>query len=420
MNKRKDIFIFVIMMLASYSCNEPPPDTIPSTMLQEHISWPSLADSPWPMYRHDPQLTGRSQYEGPSLGEVVFRGDSVGEIFSNPSIDGNGNILFTQAVRTVRSGPQHLRSIKPDGTLNWEINLGGRSGSTPLITAEGTFYIVAEDETGNGYLLKGDLEGNILWKYHFNSIPTLTTHSVNISKDGSLIFTCGLDQSFYAIKSDGTLGWKFDLGDTESIGMPAISPDGNTIYFVTDHQHQLFALTLEGKLRWQKKYSDNPNHAVTPPTVDAQGNIYVNANAALYALNDDGSIRWENDERRKGARAINGISIGPDGEIHLVSDGTYNVFDYSGQPKWELEGSFISYASLDKVGNTYFGLRFSDGLYSPAIPFVSLASFDPHGQVRYSLAISTHHSVFSPPCIVDGQLYAGLYGYIGAFLFSVK
>lgn len=32
---------------------------------QEHIEWPSLADSPWPVLNGDMQGTGRSEYVGP-------------------------------------------------------------------------------------------------------------------------------------------------------------------------------------------------------------------------------------------------------------------------------------------------------------------------------------------------------------------
>jgi len=43
-------------------------DDIIISMPQSHIEWPSLADSPWPMYRHDPQSTNRSQFQGPQTG----------------------------------------------------------------------------------------------------------------------------------------------------------------------------------------------------------------------------------------------------------------------------------------------------------------------------------------------------------------
>ncbi|MCH7764644.1 MAG: hypothetical protein IIB95_13055 [Candidatus Marinimicrobia bacterium] len=60
----KIIIIFIIILLVG--CSEDPPnenddinddinnDTIPITMPQEHIPWPSLADSPWPMYMRPP------------------------------------------------------------------------------------------------------------------------------------------------------------------------------------------------------------------------------------------------------------------------------------------------------------------------------------------------------------------------------
>lgn len=38
---------------------------ISNAQQQVDIPWQTLADSPWPMIKHDPQLTGRSPYKGP-------------------------------------------------------------------------------------------------------------------------------------------------------------------------------------------------------------------------------------------------------------------------------------------------------------------------------------------------------------------
>ncbi|MDP2364134.1 MAG: hypothetical protein Q8M94_10235, partial [Ignavibacteria bacterium] len=60
---------------------------------QEDIPWPSLADSPWPMYQHDPQNTGRSKYKGPQSGVTTWDYDSV-SIESSVVIGLNGSIIF--------------------------------------------------------------------------------------------------------------------------------------------------------------------------------------------------------------------------------------------------------------------------------------------------------------------------------------
>ena len=54
-----------------------------------------LADSPWPMFAHDPQHTGQSDYAGPQEGVLKwvfsFR-TSVGTSPLTPTIGGDGTI----------------------------------------------------------------------------------------------------------------------------------------------------------------------------------------------------------------------------------------------------------------------------------------------------------------------------------------
>jgi hypothetical protein len=59
----KLIYFVLFLLLMLLSCKENP--TTPSEEpkppgYQEDIPWPSLADSPWPMYRGNPQYTGRA------------------------------------------------------------------------------------------------------------------------------------------------------------------------------------------------------------------------------------------------------------------------------------------------------------------------------------------------------------------------
>ena len=70
--KHKKILNSLILLLSAallISCEESTgPDNSKDPKppgYQEEIPWPSLADSPWPMYHHDPQNTGRTNYSGP-------------------------------------------------------------------------------------------------------------------------------------------------------------------------------------------------------------------------------------------------------------------------------------------------------------------------------------------------------------------
>ena len=106
-------------------CDEPGPDTIPKTMLQEYTPWPSLADSPWPMYRGNPHNTGRSEYVGPKLGtikwEFVFDTSFVHSGGGSVSLDSDGNIYFI----THRG---FLYSVDPQGKERWRRVIGPETG----------------------------------------------------------------------------------------------------------------------------------------------------------------------------------------------------------------------------------------------------------------------------------------------------
>ena len=60
-------FLVFFLIFVLISCKETPrePEKKEDISSQVDIPWPSLADTPWPMFHHDPQSTGRSKYAGP-------------------------------------------------------------------------------------------------------------------------------------------------------------------------------------------------------------------------------------------------------------------------------------------------------------------------------------------------------------------
>ena len=61
---------------------------------QTDIPWPTLANSDWPMIKHDPQFTGRSPYKGPQSPTIVWTRDMNDGIFSGPVIGVDNNLYF--------------------------------------------------------------------------------------------------------------------------------------------------------------------------------------------------------------------------------------------------------------------------------------------------------------------------------------
>ena len=93
-----------------------------------------LADTPWPMFHHDLQHTGRSPYLGAQTPAKKWEFVSGGEVFSSPTIASNGTIY-------VGSYDNKLYAINPDGGKKWEFATGGRVHSSPAIASDGTIYV---------------------------------------------------------------------------------------------------------------------------------------------------------------------------------------------------------------------------------------------------------------------------------------
>lgn len=410
MTLRNLLFPALLLALLLSACEKNPANDDhgddPTTMPQEHIPWPSLADSPWPMFMHDPQHTGRSPYEGPSQGEVNWELPLDREVFSNPVIDMKGNILFTG--RSDLHGQAKLYSASSAGDLNWEQDLGGNLDSSPLITSDSLIYVAFD-----GYLAQLDLNGNFRWKYTFEGPSGYSRNSPNISRDGGTIYVCGFDRALYAIKRDGTLRWKYSIDPAESWGEPSISPDGNTIYFVGS-DFTLYAVDTDGTLNWRMPLAATQG-SITTPVIDSEGNLYLYAGLTMYAISPEGTIRWQYGEMKPGSSFYDGCSIGPDGTLYATRLWSYYAFDYAGNLKWELwlQDKYVRIFNLpvvDRLGNTYFGTVWTgpnhDEWYN-----VNFVSFDPEGSARYKILLGPTINgldIDSPACIDgNGNLYVG-------------
>ncbi len=133
---------------------------------QTDIPWPTLADSDWPMIKHDPQFTGRSPYKGPQTGTVIWTADLEDGIFSGPVLGENGNLYF------------------------------------------GTYYQDPQFLGLSDYFYCYDSTGHFLWDYKLGrNRPPQTGIVIDSS---NTIYFGSLDGYLYALKPDGTLKWEFN------------------------------------------------------------------------------------------------------------------------------------------------------------------------------------------------------------------
>ena len=398
------------------------PDEIPATMPQTHTSWPGLADTPWPMFMHDPQHSGRSPYSGPALGEIewaipVARLGNT-EIFTNPVIDPNGNIILSTRHDQLDEGK--LFSISSDSVINWRVEFGGGMDSSPLISADNHIYVCHSNQHGWStiYLVKLDLMGNIIWKLEFDLInPNKIgeNFSPNISKDGNTIYICGFDSTLTAVSSNGDIEWRFPA-NSPTKGAPSISPDGQSIYFISTN-NELFSIDNSGNKNWSIKFPMTYNKGNSCyPAIDSDGNLYLYLDGVMRSISPDGFIRWEDQSTFFWQEYLMGCSIGPNGGIFVTAERYICVYNYDGTLRWS-KSNYRNQTkfTIDKDGNSYIGLR-----NYTTYDNINLYSYTPSGQERYKI-FEGRFTIASQGCISsDNFLYIGSDDDPSAAFFKIK
>ena len=389
-------------------------EPIPETCPQTDIPWPSLADSPWPMYLHDPQHTSRSPYVGPQEGTYSILGVTGWEIFSSPAITADGNIVVgADGVYSFSPAGDSLWYFDPGGTMPWDKAVE----SSPLIASDGTIYVGCNDK--KLYALRSD--GTLKRSFAAGGFGY---RSPVISSDGQVVYLSVwtyTNRTLFAVDTTGQMLWRYDLNSNElGYTSPALSPDGSTIY--VSNGGVLHAVDTDGSLKWQFAATGTSR----TPVVDSQGNIYCYAGDFLYAVNPSGTLRWRF-EARTDSRAA--PCIGYDGTIYttgVCAEGiTLYALDYGGRIKWEtiMPGarSALSPPSVDAEGNVYLCFN-SDPFVETPTNFIAV---DREGQIKYTLHMQNSEGFYqdvntSPVIGETGVIYTGSDAFAPCCIFRIQ
>ena len=283
-------FSFVLCTLYLFSCNttESPSKEVKPPGYQEDIPWPSLADSPWPMFRGDPQNTGRSKGIGPNLGIIEWSIDTF-YVKSGVAFGPDSTLYF------ISGDPPGLVALHLDGTVKWIFPIDKNAGYDPLgpvVDSDGSIYITSPREK-KVYAINSN--GTLKWAVE-NIINTMDEIGMNIGLDGTIYFIGAINRSnIYAIDKQGFVKWTFIHGDL-SDGM-SFSPDGKTLYISGVKERAVYSLDIETQtINWEFG-TDIQTGVYHSPLVDSEGNIYViskddSENGVLYSLSNEGEIRW--------------------------------------------------------------------------------------------------------------------------------
>jgi outer membrane protein assembly factor BamB len=382
------------------------------TQQQTEIPWPTLADSPWPMIKHDPQFTGRSPYKGPQTPTVIWTADMTNGIFSGPVIGADDNLYFGSYFQDPfnQGLSDTFYSYFPTGQMRWAYKLGSSKPpqSGILIDSGGTIYFGSLDK----YLYSLTSNGTLKWKYQTSSMIEEIIIP-NIDLEGNIYLTnyAGL---LYSISPTGGKNWELFYESGFNDKSVAIAPDGKTLY-IPGRDSNLYAINLNGTIKW--KFSCGIIHKA--PLIDNVGNLYFTPKAGpqyLYSLTPNADVRWKffiHDLGPGGDIYSSPPAIGYNGNIYFIGyDSTFYfalfAVNYNGNFCWkyllddEESDDFWQPLICDNEGTIYFGSTHGYNYYAIANDGIlkwKLPLQFPIKQVDNTGAITR-----------DGTLYIGVHG----------
>lgn len=327
-----------------------------------------LVETPWPMFRRDPQHTGRSSYFGPPEPKLLWSAE-VPSLFSSPAIGidrtlyvgsrgegkaivainpdgtvkwryGNADWVRSSPAIAKTTTPQGLReeviyiglpdgtlvALNADGTLRWQFATGGQLFSSPTVAQDGTLYI----GSGNRVIAITP-GGSKKWEY---STAGQVLSSPALSPDEKVLYIGSDDGKLYALDAQtGSLLWAFQtLGGVRS--SPAVGPDGVVIF--ASSTGQVFALEPNARLRWSFLLSGTT--IISSPAIAEDGTVYIGAsNGRLYAFTPDGKLKWP-EGVTVGSDISGSPSIDREGTVYIGStDGTLLALRPDGTVKWRYD-----------------------------------------------------------------------------------
>ncbi|MDD5556414.1 MAG: PQQ-binding-like beta-propeller repeat protein [bacterium] len=255
--------------------------------------------SPWPMYRHDANHTGRSdEHEGP-----------------------------------------------PSCGLSWSYNLNDFwTDSSPAVGSDGRVYIAHPFSR----LYAFDSAGGPAWSFNTN----LAAYGSPAIDEEGRVYIGSYDNRLRAVGSDGTLVWSYQTGDAIENSSPAIGSDGSV--YIGSHDNTLYAFGSSGSLAWSYITDEDID---TSPAVLGNGAVCFTsgetgeANNAIHVLTNTGSLAWS----YQTADSV-GTPLYILGKVFAGSrDGRFHALDSSGLIWSYQTGTITTAPALGTGGHLYVG-----------------------------------------------------------------
>lgn len=339
-----------------------------------------LADSPWPMFQHDAQHTGQSQYGGPAMGKLAWSYERSHGIIASPALGLAGRIYVAD---------WELDVFSPSGALCWSYEGVGIQDTSAAIASDGHIYMSAGDNGLYALHSTGPLAWSYITRDHVDSGPAIDT-------DGKIYFGTHDSNLFYVLTSLGSLAWSYDV-EKLWYASPALATDGSVYVGRTGNlANNIYALTSSGKFSWSYGTAFIGYWSPSSPVIGVNSELYIAGNDNnLYNLSSVGTLRWSYGglSGRDPALSSEGCLYigGQDNKLYtLTSEGK---FLWSYQVGWYVHGIPI----LDSASRVYISSA-DNNFYSLTSSGMLIWSYASRDNVdgRSALALGS-----------EGQLYAG-------------
>jgi outer membrane protein assembly factor BamB len=259
------------------------------------------------------------------------------------------------------------------GKLRWRSKAGAPVRSSPVYIKDVIYFSSANNniqalnaKNGSHYWkrpapIAGFFEhGPAVYKYEMPAMP-LHSRSIYVGAGGFL----------YALNAaTGKPLWKQPARiGTGDYSVPAVSPDGKTVY-VGGGGHDLYALnTATGKPRWKHPYRIQASVKNQPAV--SHGVVYFASGVSVYAVKADGTDYWA---PRNFGSTVSGLFVA-NGSVYIGSgDNIYCLDETTGKrcQGWRTyHASGLVSAPIFNYGKIYFGTQ--DGKVYALAPDGSLA-----------------------------------------------
>lgn len=236
-------------------------------------------------------------YEGgePETGNHIHRSPVVTESNLTTCID---NYIYTKDMRDGDSNAYASLNIDDSASSNVSINVGDMTKLAPPSLNNGSFYLAGEGP--DPYVISitpNYTNGNFDLNWS-KSLSQSVSEAVTIDTTNSNVYV-GQGTVLAVDKDTGGTVWETNtsvVGDCN--GLPAVTPDGTTVYAVDQSSGALVAInTTDGTEKW--RYTNlSSGTAAQNPTITSGGKIVVSGDGAdedlVHCVNPDGTQKWVN------------------------------------------------------------------------------------------------------------------------------